>query len=83
MDSILKPIEESGVLSSESFEKPLMPIALIILDINMPMIDGLEAAQLVKERFDELNQRLIEKNNLLASSTHSRLVVRPMLVHLT
>ena len=60
-----------------------MPIALIILDINMPVIDGLEAAQLVKERFDDLNQRLIEKNNLLTSSTHSRLVVRPMLVHLT
>ena len=60
-----------------------MPISLIILDINMPVVDGMQAVHLIKQRFDELNDSLIERNNLIADTTHRRLIVRPMLIHLT
>ena len=60
-----------------------MPISLIILDINMPVVDGMQAAHLIKQRFDEFNECLIERNNLIADTTNRRLIVRPMLIHLT
>ena len=49
----------------------------------MPVLDGMQAAHLIKRRFDELNQSLIERSSLIADTTDSRLIVRPMLIHLT
>ena len=42
--------------NSESSLKVIQPASLILLDINMPNLDGHETAVRVKEMFDKFNQ---------------------------
>ena len=34
---------------------PLQPVSLLLLDINMPIVNGMEALKLIKQKFVELN----------------------------
>ena len=36
---------------------PLQPVSLLLLDINMPIINGLETLKLVKDKFKRHNTR--------------------------
>ena len=38
-------------------ETPLQPVSLLLLDINMPILHGLETLKLVKEMFERHNAR--------------------------
>ena len=49
----------------------------------MPIMDGLEAAKLLKEKYEEFDKRVIEANGLVIPKEGRRLFVRPMIVHLT
>ena len=69
--------------TQETFEKPIQPVLLVILDINMPIMDGLEAAKLLKEKYEDFNKRVAEVNDLVIPKEGRRLFVRPMIVHLT
>ena len=55
----------------------------MLLDINMPVMDGLEAVKLIKKRYDDCNKRILETQRKRGAVTNSQLIVRPMLVHLT
>ena len=39
-------------------EPKTQPVALLLLDINMPLLSGMEACKLVKEKYHKLNKRL-------------------------
>ena len=36
----------------------MQPVSLLLLDINMPIMDGMEATKLIKEKYKEINERL-------------------------
>ena len=43
-------------LTNESNDKaPLQPVSLVLLDINMPIMSGLDTFPLIKEKFEKLN----------------------------
>ena len=46
-DSIFKNLEQS-TYTQESLKNPIQPVILVILDVNMPVMDGLQAANLLK-----------------------------------
>ena len=37
--------------------KPLHPVSLILLDINMPVMDGMETSKTISNMFDQINNR--------------------------
>ena len=82
IDSILNHLEQT-TYTQESFERPIQPVLLCILDINMPILDGLQAAKQLKERYEDFNKKIVEANNLVIPKEGSSLFVRPMIVHLT
>ena len=51
-------------------------MAVLFLDINMPVLDGLETTKLIKQRVEDFNVSLQESALRLS-------VVRPLIVHLT
>ena len=81
-DSILKNLEQF-TYTQESLKKPIQPVILVILDINMPVMDGLQAANLLKEKFEDFNKKIIEANKLTLPYSGYRPFVRPLLIHLT
>ena len=36
----------------------IQPVPLLLLDINMPMLNGMETLKLVKEKFRLVNERI-------------------------
>ena len=60
-DSIFKNLEQS-TYTQESLKNPIQPVILAILDINMPVMDGLQAAKLLKEKFEDFNKKILEAN---------------------
>ena len=42
-------------------EVPKQPVALLLLDINIPDVNGLDVLKRVKEMFDQLNQKKIQQ----------------------
>ena len=54
----------------------VQPVSILFLDINMPVLDGLETARLIKQRVEDFNAKIHVSNPLLT-------VVRPLIVHLT
>ena len=41
-------------------ERPIQPISLLLLDINMPNITGLEALKMIKQKYREVNEELVK-----------------------
>ena len=52
MDKLLDDVEMGRS------EAKIQPVALLLLDINMPLLNGMEACKLVKEKYRRLNERL-------------------------
>ena len=46
-DSVIDTIEESS-----SGKECVQPISLLLLDINMPIVDGLKTTKLLQEKID-------------------------------
>ena len=42
-------------LAKTNSHLPTQPVALLLLDINMPMLDGKETMKLIKQKFEEAN----------------------------
>ena len=81
-DSIFKNLEQSSY-TQESLKTPIQPVILTILDINMPVMDGLQAAKLLKQKFEDFSKKIMAANNLTPPYSGYRFFVRPLLVHLT
>ena len=75
-DQILGTLEELGELNDSQTKQTHQPVTVIFLDINMPVIDGLETAKLLKEKVDTFNKKVDD----LSGQTK---VLRPLLIHLT
>ena len=54
-DYILDDIDETDLNSDGT---PLQPVSLLMLDINMPILNGLETLKIVKEKFAKINEKL-------------------------
>ena len=50
----------------------IQPVALLLLDINMPVMTGIEALSIIKKKFKETNKELISKGR-------TELIVRPVI----
>ena len=53
---MVKAIEE--ILVETNFEETIQPVPLVILDINMPILDGLQTAKKIKQMFVDLNDSI-------------------------
>ena len=62
----------SGVINEDD-QVPCQPIALLLLDINMPILDGFETLKKAKELFERANRR-IESHNLIDKQIY---IMRP------
>ena len=68
-DSLLRDIQQSNI------SEYLQPVALVLLDINMPIMTGLEAVKSIKGLFDRCNEELeAEGRNSL---------IRPVIMYFT
>ena len=54
----------TDVLSNIYRDFHIQPISLLLLDINMPIISGLECAQQVKQLYREINEELAKKQGI-------------------
>ncbi len=52
INGILDDIEME---SSQERQQLLQPVSLLLLDINMPNLNGIQALNLIKQRYEEVN----------------------------
>lgn len=61
--------------------KPVIqPISLLLLDINMPQLTGIEACKQIRRKYDEINHRAEEPESMADHQTH---VLKPFICYLT
>ena len=64
----------------------IQPVSLLILDVNMPILNGLQVLMQVKEKFDSLESELLNSRKMI-SITETPLpqvkVVRPLIAYLS
>ena len=65
------------ILDHTEFEAPIQPIRLVVLDINMPVLDGFETLKKVKEIFEVHNART---NDRLVNDSYPTTVSRPLVL---
>lgn len=53
-DGILDAID---IQSPRNGTKPLQPVTLLLLDINMPILNGMEAFDRIKKKYNEINEK--------------------------
>ena len=72
-------------MDEKSFESPIQPVALLILDICMPILDGMETVKRVKEKFRQFNEEICKKLvlKLPSASKKNQIVIRPLIIHLS
>ena len=58
IDKVHQILQDITPQAVRNRSKPLQPITLILLDINMPVLNGFETLSRVKEMFTNHNQRL-------------------------
>ena len=61
--------------------RPIQPVSLLLLDINMPDVNGMEALVQIKEKYRFLNERLKQ-----AAATHAEReeeILRPFICYLS
>ena len=51
-------LDDIDVADLNSDGTPLQPVSLLMLDINMPILNGLETLKIVKEKFEKINEKL-------------------------
>ena len=78
---MIKAIEE--ILIETDFEETIQPIPLVILDINMPILDGLQTAKKIKQMFIDLNDSIRRDLEESSEPKKPRTIVRPFICHLT
>ena len=69
-------------------DKPLHPISLALLDINMPILNGFETLKQIKEMFKRHNTRLNDLMPQVQGDSHETigekpeqtLLLRPMII---
>ena len=50
--------------SNDFSQRPLFPVCLILLDINMPSVHGMEAMNSIKESFKNANEELVRMSKV-------------------
>lgn len=78
---VVKAIEE--ILIETNFEETIQPIPLVILDINMPILDGLQTAKKIKQMFVDLNDSIRKNSEESSEPKQPRTIIRPFICHLT
>ena len=58
----------------------IQPIPLLLLDINMPRLSGLEACKLIKKKYSLINSRALKQPEVQLAET---LVMRPFICFVT
>ena len=53
-DNLLKNIADYGGFKGH---KPIQPVSLLMLDINMPIVNGLQALKQIKQKYKDLNDK--------------------------
>ena len=63
----------------------MQPVSLLLLDINMPILNGLQVLLKVKEKFELTEKKLaeIESTEDQPASTSKLRVVRPLIAYLS
>ena len=56
VDHFSKLLEEHKRLGAEGKQVPLQPVTLLLLDVNVPIMDGMEVLRRTKQLFEECNQ---------------------------
>ena len=69
MDALLGDIEEGRD------EGTIQPVSLVLLDIHMPILSGIEAFKLIKDKYLRVNEKL--------SQAGSSEVVKPLICYLS
>lgn len=52
-----------NVLNNNDPTQNKQPVSLVILDINMPIMDGMETAKRIKQLYDEYNEMLAKASH--------------------
>ena len=45
----------------QNLAQPLHPMSLLLVDINMPVTNGMDAVKAIKQRFQTTNEALVKK----------------------
>ena len=56
VDYINSTLLTIDLAAQEQETRSLLPVSLVLLDINMPIMDGMEAAKKIKDKFQKFNQ---------------------------
>ena len=75
-DEIFLNLEDLAFFNDKAAQQLIQPITLVFLDINMPVVDGLETAKQIKQKIDIYNKKVSEVDG-------SSKLLRPLLIHLT
>ena len=67
---------------------PFQPVTLLLLDIDMPIMDGAETVQIIKEKFVQFNltlnnKRLLNKKDATTTLSADETVLRPIICFLS
>ena len=52
-DKVLSEVVSNGFNTFE--ESSLQPVSLLLLDINMPKMSGIEALKIIKQKYEQIN----------------------------
>ena len=58
VDHFKTELDKIDIDKLQNEKLPIQPVSLLLLDINMPLLDGFETLKAVKGLFDQLNERL-------------------------
>ena len=67
------------ILANTELVAPIQPVRLVLLDINMPVLDGFETLKKVKEIFDAHNARANDIEGDDSFPTPRPFVLRPFI----
>ena len=75
-DGVLDKID---VTSPRTNPQPLQPVTLLLLDINMPILNGMEAFNRINNKYNEINEkaRAVEHQQ----SNQTQIVLKPLMCY--